>query len=73
MAITFMDSRWYISSGIINNYSRGLHMYVHVDPESIKVEIRCHKCDAVMHIFDQYESNEILTIEVGTCDECEEE
>ena len=47
-------------------------MYVHVDPESIKVELRCYQCDSVIHIFDQYESNEILTIEVGSCDECEE-
>ena len=45
-------------------------MYLHVDPESIKVEIRCYQCDSVIHILDQYESNEILTIEVGTCDEC---
>jgi len=48
MAITYVGSRWSINSGVINNYSRGLH------------------------IFDQYESNEILTIEVGTCDECGE-
>ena len=48
-------------------------MYLHVDPESIKVEIRCYQCDSVIHILNQYESNdEILTIEVGTCDECQE-
>ena len=45
-------------------------MYLHVDPESIKVEIRCYQCDSVIHILDQYESNEILTIEISTCDEC---
>ena len=68
-----MDSEWYINSGIINNYSEGLHMYIQVYPDDISVEVRCHKCDAVMHIFDQYEYGDTLTIEVGTCDECEEE
>jgi len=47
-------------------------MYVHVDPESIKVVVRCGKCSSVIHILDQYEYNEILTIDISTCDECEE-
>ncbi len=48
-------------------------MYVHVEADSIRIEVRCGKCDSVMHILDQYEYNDTVTVDVSPCDECEEE
>ena len=48
-------------------------MYLHVDVNDIKVEVRCGKCDQCMHILDQYEYNDVLTVDVSPCDECEDE
>ena len=48
-------------------------MQVEIDVNDIKVEVRCNKCDSVMYISYQYEYNDILTVDVDPCDECEEE
>lgn len=48
-------------------------MEIQVDVAYIKVVVRCNKCSSVMHISDQYEYNDTLTIDVEPCDECEDE
>ncbi len=48
-------------------------MYVHVNADSIKVEVRCTKCDQCMYIYEQYEYNDRMVIRVDPCEECKEE
>ncbi len=47
-------------------------MYIQVEAESVKVMVRCAKCDSVMYITDQYEYSHHITVDVMPC-ECEEE
>ena len=49
-------------------------MQVQIDPDDIRVQVRCTKCDSVMYIIDQYDYNDTLTIDVEPCEnECERE
>ena len=48
-------------------------MQIQIDANDMTVEVRCGKCDSVMHILDQYEYGDTLTVDVSPCDECEEE
>lgn len=48
-------------------------MYVQVDVNDITIEIRCGECGSIMHILDQYEFNDVFTVDVSPCDECKEE
>ena len=48
-------------------------MEVRIDVDDIKIEVRCNKCGNVMHISEQYEYHDTLTIDIEPCQECEEE
>ena len=46
-------------------------MYLEYEAEDIQVMVRCAKCDSVMHISDQYEYSQHITVDVMPCG-CEE-
>ncbi len=47
-------------------------MQIEYEVKDIPVMVRCAKCDSVMHISDQYEYSQHITVDVMPCG-CEEE